>query len=292
MSILNKINKFRRDLKRVKDFTGSVAQGAESVRDLIDGRVSDDARLGPGLASINQIAANLGGGIAKPSRYAVYFSPPRVLANENMGYLLFRTLNTELPGQNINVINVKPHGIGNPRSMPTAFNIYPYLGVNFMASQDLREYALFSRWMDNIVKKPNVKSENTRGFHLANYQRDYACSISIVLYDEEGNSVYEAFFKDCWPVQLEPVDLNWDNTNQLLTFRVQFAFTSWYDYTIGDGVQSKFPNIIGGLDSRIGAGIAGALETGFKVFGVESKVPQRVFDAVNVISGGGLFNFD
>lgn len=291
MSILGKINEYRQKARKVKDFTGALAQGAESIQSLITGRVSEDARLGPSISSVNQIKANLGGGIAKPSRYAVYLTTPRILNGQNAGYLLFRTSTVELPGQTLNRMNVKPLGYGNARSLPINYNIFPDVTIEFMASTNMREYKYFNAWMDGIVKKPNGKSENTLGFHTVNYLSEYACKMAIAMYSETGDVVYEAYFNDLYPVQVNPIPLSWDANDQMLKFTVTFAYTNWYDSTTRDGTQSAFPNILGGIDSRIGAGIAGALETGFKVFGKSSSLPSNVYDAVNVISGGGLLNF-
>lgn len=290
MSILEKINSFKKEARKVKDFTGSVSQGAKTLQGLFTGQLSDDFRLGPGISSVNQIKANLGGGIAKPSRYAVYLTTPKILTPSNSGYLLFRTSAAELPGQTLNRINVKPLGYGNPRSMPTNYNIFPDVTVEFMASADQREYKYFTLWQDGIVKKPNSKAENSLGFHTVEFLSEYSCKMSIVLYDELGTPVYECFFNELYPVQINPVNLSWDANDQQYKFTVTFSYTNWYDQDTRDGRDSKFPNVLGGIDSRIGAGVAGALETGFGVFGKSSDIPNAVFDAVNVISGGGLLN--
>ncbi len=290
MSILGKINKFKKEARKVKDFTGSVSQGAKTLQGLLTGQLADDFRLGPGISSVNQVKANLGGGIAKPSRYAVYLTTPPKMTPQNTSYLLFRTSAAELPGQTLNRINVKPLGYGNPRSMPTNYNIFPDITVEFMASADQREYKYFCAWQDAIVKKPNTKAENSLGFHTVEFLDRYACQMSIVLYDELGDAVYECYFKELYPVQINPVNLSWDANDQQYKFTVTFSYTNWYDVTTRDGVESNFPNLFGGIDARIGAGIAGALETGFGVFGKSSSIPNGVFDAVNVISGGGLLN--
>jgi hypothetical protein len=289
MSIISKINKFKKDARKTKDFTGSIAQGASSIQSLITGRISEDTRIG-GLQSINNIKSNLNTGIAKPSRYAVYLTTPPMLAGQNSSYLLFRTSSAELPGQTLNRINVKPLGYGNPRSLPTNYNIFPDVTVEFMASSDQREYKYFTMWQDGIIKKPNSKAESSLGFHTVSFLNRYACKMSIVLYNELGDAVYECYFNDLYPVQINPVSLSWDANDQVYKFTVTFAYTNWYDITTRDGFDSQFPNVLGGIDSRIGAGISGALETGFGVFGKSSDVPQGVYDAVNVITGGGLLN--
>lgn len=289
MSIIGKINEFKKKARKVKDFTGALSQGASSISALLTGRVADDARLGPSISSVNQIAANLGGGVAKPSRYAVYLTAPRILNGQNIGYLLFRTSAVELPGQTLNRMNVKPLGYGNARSLPTNYNIFPDVTIEFMASADMREYNYFSLWQDGIIKKPNAKAENSTGFHTVNYLREYSCKMAVAMYNELGDVTYEAYFNDLYPVQINNIPLSWEMNDQLLKFTVTFAYSNWYDKTTRDGATSGFPKVLGGIDARIGAGIAGALETGFKVFGKSSSVPRRVFDAVNVLSGGGLF---
>jgi hypothetical protein len=289
MSIIGKINKFKKDARKIKDFTGAVAQGASSIQSLITGRIADDARI-DGLQSLNNIRGNLNSGVAKPSKYAVYLTTPPMMGRQNSSYLLFRTSSAELPGQTLNRINVKPLGYGNPRSLPTNYNIFPDITIEFMSSADQREYKYFTMWQDGIVKKPNLKAENSLGFHTVNFLNQYACNMSIVLYSELGDPVYECFFNELYPVQINPVVLSWDANDQIYKFTVTFAYTNWYDSTTRDTTNNVFPNILGGIDARIGAGISSALETGFSVFGKSSDVPRGVYDAVNVITGGGLLD--
>jgi len=291
MSILAKINEFKRKASKVNDFSESIGQGARGVHALLTGEINPDARINTGLPAINQISGNLNTGINKPSRYAVYLTPPRILANQNTSYLLFRTTTAELPGLTINRLTTKPLGYGNARNLPTALNIFPDITIEFLASADQREYKFFSAWTDGIVKRPNDKAENTKGFHTVNYLHDYSCNMSIVLYSETGDSVYECFFNELYPVQVNPIPLSWDANDQAFRFSITFAYTNWYDRTIRDSIETKFPKILGGIDTRIGSQIAGALNTGFSVFGVQSTLPTNVSDALNVITGGGLLDF-
>jgi hypothetical protein len=292
MSILSKINEFKKKAKRFRDATSSINQGIDGIRSLVTGEISADARIRTGISGVEQIKANLDKGVARPSRYAVYITPPRMLVGQNTSYLLFRTEATELPGQNINVFNHQPMGFGNQRQMAAGYNMYPNLGVTFMASADYREWRFFSGWHDGIVKKPGKQAENRGGTHLVNYYDQFTCQIAVVGYNELGDVVYECFFNDAYPIQLSPINLNWAATDSVVTFPVQFAYRDWYDNAVRDSSQSKFPNILTGIDARIGSQITGALETGFKAFGVSDPLPSGVRDAVNVITGGGLLNFN
>jgi len=292
MSIISKINEFKKKARKVKDVSSAVNQGVSGIRGLITGRVEDDAIIQRGIESVERMKANLNKGVARQNRYAVYITPPRMLAGENTSYLLFRTQATELPGLTLNTFNHQPMGFGNPRSMPAGYNLYPNLGVDFVSSADYREWKFFSTWFDGIVKRPTQKAENQGDTHMLNYYDDYTCQISIVAYNELGDPVYECYFNDAYPVQLNPVNLNWAANDGYVSFPVQFAYRSWYDKTIRDGFESRFPNILTGIDSRIGAQIVGALETGLGAFGIEDKLPTSVRDAVNVVTGGGLLNFN
>lgn len=292
MSIISKINEFKKKARRVKDFTSSINQGIDGVRSLLTGQIADDARITNGLASVERMKANLNKGVAKPSRFALYLTPPRMLAGQNTSYLMFRAEGTEFPGQNLNVFNHQPLGYGNPRQMPTGYNLYPNLGVTFNMSADYREWKFFSAWFDGIVKKAGKGSENTGGTHLVNYYNDYVCQLSIVGYNELGDVVYECFFNDAYPIQMSPINLAWSSTDTYTTFPIQFAYKDWYDVTIRENIRSKFPNILTGIDSRTGAQITGALETGFAAFGASDRLPTSVRDAVNVITGGGILNFN
>lgn len=292
MSIISKINEFKKKARRVRDVTSAINQGADGIRGLITGEISSNARITNGLPSVERVKANLNKGVARPNKFAVYLTPPKMLTGQNTSYLLFRAEGTELPGQTLNVFNHQPLGYGNPRQMPSSYTLYPNLGVTFNVSADYREWKFFSAWFDGIVKKPGKGAENRGGTHLVNYYNDYVCQIAVVAYNELGDIVYECFFNDAYPVQLSPINLSWSATDSVTTFPIQFAYKDWYDVTVREGAESKFPNILTGIDARIGSQITGALETGFAAFGASDQLPSSVRDAVNVITGGGLLNFN
>jgi hypothetical protein len=293
MSILGKINSFKKDVSKGRDVSGSLTQGASSIRSLLTGEVADNARINKGLAGVNQLKANIETGLGSTSRFAVYMTPPKMLVGNNMGFLMFRTVNAELPGINLNRMNVKPHGYGSPRSMPTNYTLFPDISITYMASADLREYKFFSAWLDGIVKRPGMKSEGNslNRTHTVNYLTEYGCSMSVVMYSETGNPVYECYFKDLYPVNMQNVTLSWDNNNQIFQFVVTYAYSAWYGAEIRDSASSKFGTLLGGMDPRIGSGLAGALTNGFKALGIESGLPNNVFDAQSVLGGGGILNF-
>lgn len=292
MSIISKINEFKKKARRVRDVSSSINQGISGIRGLITGEIEQNTVIRNGLPGVERVKANLDKGLARPSRYAVYLTPPRMLAGQNTSYLLFRTGATELPGLTLSAFNHQPMGFGNPRQMPAAYTLYPNLGIDFTSSADYREWRFFSSWFDGIVKRPNQQAENRGDTHFVNYHDDYTCQISVVAYNELGDPVYECYFKDAYPLQLNPINFNWALTDSIVTFPVQFAYTAWYDRTIRNKFDSRFPNILTGVDARIGAQITGALETGFSALGIEDKLPTSVRDAVNVITGGGLLNFN
>lgn len=293
MSILGKINSFKKDVAKVRDVSGSISQGASSIRGLLTGQVADDARINKGLSGVNQLKANIETGLGSTNRFAVYMTPPPMLVGQNMGFLMFRTVNAELPGINMNRMNVKPHGYGNPRSMPTNYTLFPDISITYMASADLREYKFFSAWMDGIVKRPGTKSEGNSvdKTHTVNYLTEYGCSMSIVMYSETGEPVYECYFKDLYPVNMQNVTLSWDNNNQIFQFVVTYAYSAWYGAEIRETASQQFGTLLGGMDPRIGSGLAGALTNGFKALGIESGLPNDVFDAQSVLGGGGILNF-
>jgi hypothetical protein len=291
MSILEKINSFRKKARRVNDVSSALTQGVSGIASIFTGQVRNDTFIETGLPNVERMKANLERGVARANKFAVYITPPRMLAGSNASYLLFRTQATELPGQTLDVIQHRPMGFGNARQMPTGYNPFPPVGVEFILSGDYREYKYLSSWFDGIVKKSDGRSENQGGTHLVNFHENYACQMAIVAYNELGDVTYECFFKDAYPTQLDPVSLNWALNDQINAVRAQFSYTAWYDRTVRDSSDSKFPNILTGIDARIGAQINGAPETGFKAFGVEDKLPSGVRDAIDVITAGGFLQF-
>lgn len=291
MSILEKINEFKKKASRVRDITDAISQGTNGIRGLITNEIANSVRIGRGAANIERMKANLDKGVASVSRYVVYITPPKMLTGENTSYLMFRTENTELPGQTINVFNHQPMGFGTPRQMPTSYTLPPNLGITFLGSANYREWKFFSTWLDGIVKKPREGAENVNGTHFVRFYSDYTCQICVVGYNELGDPVYECYFNDAYPIQVNPINFAWATTDTTLTFPVQFAYKNWYDAGVRKDFESKFPNFLSGIDSRIGAQITGALETGLRAFGIQDPLPQDVRDSINVITGGGLLDF-
>ena len=115
MSILEKINSFRKKARRVNDVSSALTQGVSGIASIFTGQVRNDTFIETGLPNVERMKANLERGVARANKFAVYITPPRMLAGSNASYLLFRTQATELPGQTLDVIQHRPMGFGNAR---------------------------------------------------------------------------------------------------------------------------------------------------------------------------------
>lgn len=207
-------------------------------------------RLDEFRATLNSV-----GGVAKPSRFAVYITSPAFISgvastyddygendlvtglNANMNIADARILSllcdsTVLPGKSLQVQEYRPQGFGKVSKMPYDIAHDP-LTMSFMLDNNHRVMNFMQYWFQEIMNtgsdfEGNSSTFKNRTAYELNYKKSYATTMLIHFfssYDENSFIQYE--FHDVYPMQLGGVQLGWDQTDQFARLPVEFSYSSY-----------------------------------------------------------------
>lgn len=205
-------------------------------------------------------------GVQKPTLFNVTIPMPPVLQllystgteTQDLSMLCFAT---QIPGPQIDTKPVRRYGYGLPEDMP--FNtVFTPVELIFIGDGESYIINFFRTWQRSIQEHssegiintppsigPNRTTVNMLPY-LFNYKDDYVTALSINLYDTTTKLVDKVYLREAYPVNIQNIDLSWENTNNFMAIAVTFTFRDLsYD-------QTTIPNLLGQvLPSSLGADI-------------------------------------
>lgn len=166
--------------------------------------------------NINDFSGQLTGGGARPTLFKITMSNP--IDNSANQLIEFMCESTSMPGSSISAIEL------------------PYFGRKIKVAGD----RTFEPWQITVINDENFAVRNSmEAWHsaingLANNLRntnsnsptDYKAQASVIQYGRKGNAIREYTYIGLFPTEISPIELDWNATDQIERFTVQFA----YDY--------------------------------------------------------------
>lgn len=154
--------------------------------------------------------------------------------------LNYRCINASIPGLTMRTADVNRYGIGIMEKMPFSAN-YTDVSLSFICDRYGDAYNFWYLWFNyifgsngeetnsNVFGNYQVGAQGNSGrpFYTAEYKDNYAATITINIYDTEGNvplivNLYKAF-----PVSINDTALAWSDNNNLLKLTTQITFREW-----------------------------------------------------------------
>jgi hypothetical protein len=208
--------------------------------------------------NINDFSAKLNQtGVAKSNLFLVEITPPSGLAEESR-HMTFMCKSVSVPGINIESAATSNNPIGPPEVVFHKIGKDP-LSTQFIVDSDFRVLKFFHRWVQAIVNY-NIGqgsfAEDSGGKlpYQFGYKSEYGGTVSITVFSEHQTDRYYRYtFTEAFPRTLSGTEHSWDNTAEVFTLPVSFA----YSHMSVDGVES------GTVTSQSGQGV-----------GVESYSPS------------------
>lgn len=181
--------------------------------------------------------------VARTNLFDVTFTVPPVLSGSTMGQKLsLWAEGAQLPGMNLQTDSLKPYGIGPQESMPYTLQTND-ININFIGDGRGAIQRYFYEWMQRIVRgDEDVRSKTTGITQLAPYEVEfkdqYACTITITTYNEQGTpvAIYELY--DSFPKTMPDLSLSWNDSSSFMQFGVSFAYTRMKFINSREAIQS------------------------------------------------------
>lgn len=160
--------------------------------------------------------------------WSVFFDPPFTSLNKvEYGSIVLRDI--EIPGMTVNTLD----SIYNNRTNFFGANVdLDPITMSFYADSNNKSYAFFIEWVRRVIS-PN---------RILNYKSDYAGIVEIGLHGRvtllTDLEVVNIKLKNCFPVNVSPVQLSQDSQDSIMRFDVSFRFDD-IEFTFGNGYSDS-----------------------------------------------------
>jgi len=231
--------------------------------------------------NINQFKASLRGQhLASPSNFRVMFSGG-VLKSGPARAIAFQCNQAQLPGQSFATNEIRTYG--PIRKMPYSF-IYDDLQLGIYCTEDMDVKRTFDDWM-------NAVGDNITGDF--NYYSNYTTDIDIEQLDSKGRVTYAIKVLEAYPMMVQPLALDYSQSNSFHNLPVTFAFRKWREEPIplnpfasNLNINSLYPNFdISSTLDRFGVAVVSRAEGQ-----VSAKIEQGISFAGSVASASTSTN--
>jgi len=157
----------------------------------------------------------------------------------------YRCINASLPGLAMRTVDINRFGIGVSEKMPFSAN-YTDISLTFLMDRYAQGYNFWYTWFNyvfgingeesssNIYGTTN-NSGNKRSFYTAEYKDNYSATITITVYDSEGQPNLQVTLLKAYPISVNDVPLSWTDNNNLIKLTAGITFREW---VLGDGQQN------------------------------------------------------
>jgi hypothetical protein len=165
--------------------------------------------------NINEMRANLQFDGARPSLFDVSINAPIGILPIGNPKFRFMAKATSIPESNMGMIEVPYFG----RKIKVAgVRSYTDWQVTIINDEDFLVRRTLEAWHAAI----NSSEGNIRSVD------NYRSTATVRQYGKAGGEAIRSYtMENCWPIQISPIDLAWDNGDAIEEFTVTWAFDYW-----------------------------------------------------------------
>ena len=165
-------------------------------------------------------------GLAPLDKFQVTVIPPPDVKNlegmaNNLKGLEFLCDAAPMPGKTIATSELRHYG---PTRKIAREVTYPEMQLSFIMTNAMTARNVFLDWMNFIIDPKTANIE---------YQDSYKGTIKILMMDQQAAvasvsaAIQAVEYREAFPTNVDPINLGWDQMNQLGKFSVNFAYKKW-----------------------------------------------------------------
>lgn len=283
-------------ISKFNNILGQTSQAigvADSVGDLIGvpniaSRIlgSQSPRAQFSISKMNS-ALNQYDGVLKSSLFLARISPPLTMEQSVSQDLIMFCDNANLPNVQIAANDeIVRSGYGPTESMPYK-PMFGDIQLGFLADGRGLTHTFFQEWINSIVpfdlrKGFSATDGGGRSPFEVEYKQNYQGQIQICAYNVQQQNIIEVEAFEAYPSAIDDVQLNWNNTDDIMRMSVRFKFSYYVS-------KSTEPMGLGGLFSG-GGSFFNMLMKGASIVQTIStlKKPQSIGDVANVVQNANI----
>lgn len=178
---------------------------------------------------LNDFIAEVKGGMAKNSHFAVLVKLPASIANDdlikgNIQKIMLFCEQAAIPGISFSTAPVR--SFGETKEVPYE-KLYEPVSLTFYVDADLTVKRLFDKWV-NLIQDTNTRTYQWPSTYLTD-------TIDIFVYDIANSQRYKCTLHQTYPKSVAPIQLDYNNKDVM---RLQVQFSYQYCTTDQIGVDS------------------------------------------------------
>lgn len=203
-------------------------------------------------------------GLARSSRYAVFFTPPAGVDPTSLRTALLFCDQIQLPG--VNFATVQNRTFGEFRETPYE-KLYDNLSMSFYLDSGMKVKTMFDRWVDKI------QDPVSRNF---NYYNEYTTNMNIEVQDLQNKTRYQMTLWECYPKNIGSIQLDYASKDVM-----KLPITMQYKYWTADSMEP-----LKDADA-IPTSLIDRFRKDFSNFqaGVQERVSRSIGEAQNFVTG-------
>ena len=168
------------------------------------------------MADINAFKSKMLKGGARSNQFTVAVTPPTGLAYLTLSDLPFFAKSATLPSSRISTVTAMYRGravhfAGEREFEPWTIEIYSDVGHGIRT--------MFETWVQIMQN-----ADSTGGLMAP---EDYQGAMNVWQLDRSGESTKGYLFNKAFPTEVSPIQLSWEDNNQIETFQVTFMYDYW-----------------------------------------------------------------
>lgn len=181
-------------------------------------------------------------GLAKANRFEVVIVPPKCVRSlGDVRVVSMMAENCSLPQTRI--ITSQQRIFGPPTQHPQSADYGgDNMSIQFYLDRNMTVKKFFDAWVDGTVDR----TKNT-----VYYQDNYLSqNMTISQLDEEDRVTYQVKFLDLFPIAVNPVQLDHNQSNAISRLNVTFAYRRWIPLTTSDAGAGRGTSEFARTDPR------------------------------------------
>ena len=167
---------------------------------------------------------------ARPNLFQIHLTFPPIVQNGSPRELTFLANGTQLPASTVGV--ARQSYFGREVKFPGNRTFQDW-SINIINDETFDLRNAFEEWLNAI----NGNETNVRDIQ-AIYSSDYSVRATVLQFSKSGNVIKAYNFEGLFPVQVDPINLNWGTNDTIEEFGVTFSYQYW---TSDEGLDSATP---------------------------------------------------
>ena len=157
--------------------------------------------------------------------------------------LTYRCIGASIPGLALRTRDVNRYGLGIQEKMPFSGN-YTDIDLTFICDRYGLAYSFWYTWVNYIFgMNGSISGKNVFGninnfqnaqrgsFYTTEYKENYAATINITSYDNEGLEGIRTTLLQAYPTSINDIPLSWGDNNNLVKLTTKLTFK---EFVLGD----------------------------------------------------------